>query len=129
MLNADQAALQCLPDIGPVVAEAFYQFSHDPMHLAMIDALIAAGVWWPKPLPADIVDNPFKGKTVVLTGTLQHLTREAAIVRLQTLGAKVTNSVTRKTDCLIAGAEAGSKLARAIELGITIMAETELLQQ
>lgn len=128
ILAADQAALQALPDIGPVVAEAFYQFSHDSASLATIDALLAAGISWPKHLLSTIVDNFFKDKTVVLTGTLQQLTREAAIARLHALGAKVTNSVTRKTNYLITGEQAGSKLARATELGVAIMTEAELLE-
>ena len=127
--EADQESLQQVPDVGPVVAEAFYFFMHQDANLAVIDALVKAGVSWPLVTDSVLAEHFFKGKTVVLTGTLEHTSREVVSAQLQALGAKVTGSVTRKTDFLIVGANAGSKLARATELGVNVLTEAEFLQQ
>ncbi len=127
ILAAEVETLQQVPDVGPVVAEALYLFCHTEANLKVIQALRAAGVSWPRVSVDAIGANPFKAKTVVLTGTLAQLSREEAIERLQRLGAKVTGSVTRKTTWVVVGANAGSKLARATELGIEILTEADFL--
>lgn len=127
LLAADPEQLQQVPDVGPIVAAAFYHFSHTETNLQQINALQAAGVTWPNEIATLIAENPFKDKTVVLTGTLRELPRLDAIAKLQQWGAKVVGSVTRKTDYLIVGDNAGSKLLRATELGIPVLSETEFL--
>ncbi len=127
ILAADADALRQVTDVGPVVAEALTLFCHDKANLNVIQALREAGVSWPSVSAEAVSDNPFKTKTVVLTGTLEHLSREDAIERLQRLGAKVTGSVTRKTTWVVVGANAGSKLARATELGVETLTEDQFL--
>ena len=93
-----------------------------------LDALLAAGIHWPAIEKKEASDQPFAGKTFVLTGTLTTLSRNDAKAALQALGAKVAGSVSAKTDVLVAGEAAGSKLAKAQELGITVWSEEELQQ-
>lgn len=95
----------------------------EPHNVEVVEDLIAQGVRWENVVKAEIVDNPLKDKNVVLTGTLTQLTRDEAKALLQSLGCKVSGSVSSKTDYLIAGEKAGSKLAKAQELGIQILSE------
>jgi len=121
LLAADEAALQQVPDVGPVVAAAIAGFFRQPHNREVIDALVAAGVQWPDAEPAARAANlPLAGKTFVLTGTLASMERERAKELLQSLGAKVSGSVSAKTAVVVAGEEAGSKLAKAQELGIEV---------
>ncbi len=124
---ADEVRLQQVPDIGPVVAHYVAEFFADARNRAVIAALQAAGVHWPalQAVPADTL--PLAGKTFVLTGTLASLDRNTAKDHLQALGAKVAGSVSAKTDAVIAGAEAGSKLAKAEALGVPVWDEQRLL--
>lgn len=116
-----------LPDVGGIVAESIAGYFADPFAQASIQKMLSLGVQAkapeaPKPVSTD---SYFSGKTVVLTGTLHLLTREEATERLEALGAKVTGSVSKKTDLLIAGEKAGSKLAKAQQLGIDILEDEE----
>lgn len=123
VMQAQIEDLVTLPDIGGIVAESIVSYFKDPVLLDGIERMLALGV---KPEPPQEIappatDSYFSGKVVVLTGTLHQLTREEATKRLEALGAKVTGSVSKKTDILIAGEKAGSKLAKARELGIEVM--------
>ncbi|MDF2647720.1 MAG: ligA [Paenibacillus sp.] len=121
-----------LPDVGGIVAESIYSFFRDPVMVSSIERMLAAGVNPIAEEPAVVLaspDNPFFGKTVVLTGTLSTMGRDECAKKLEALGAKITGSVSKKTDIVIAGESAGSKLAKAQELGIRIIEdEQELLQ-
>ncbi|MDO5531398.1 NAD-dependent DNA ligase LigA [Sutterella sp.] len=123
--HADIEALQAVPDVGEVVAESVAAFFREPHNLEVIESLIRAGVTWPavEPRPAATL---VAGKTFVLTGTLPTLTRDEAKDLLTAQGAKVSGSVSRRTDYVVAGAEAGSKLTKAEELGIRIIGEEDL---
>lgn len=120
--------LQQLPDVGGIVAESIAGFFADPLVRENIERMRAAGVKAEAEQPAEVrADSMFSGKTVVLTGTLSSMTRDEAKKRLEALGAKVTGSVSKKTDFVIAGENAGSKLTKARELGITVIEdESEL---
>jgi DNA ligase (NAD+) len=118
-----------VPDIGPVIAASVYSFFNDARHRAEFKRLRALGLHWPEAPPAPAVAKaalPLSGITVVLTGTLPTLSRDEAAERLTALGAKVTSAVSKKTSYVIAGAEPGSKLARAEQLGIEVLDEQGL---
>ncbi|MDO4709109.1 MAG: NAD-dependent DNA ligase LigA [Pseudomonadota bacterium] len=127
LMAADEAALQQVPDIGPVVAAHILHFFAEPHNREVISALRAHGVHWPEGAPQRASDGPLSGKTVVLTGTLERMSRDEASAKLEALGAKVSGSVSKKTALLIAGAAAGSKLAKAQDLGLEIWDEAQLL--
>lgn len=127
LLDADEATLQQVPDVGPVVAARIAHFFAEPHNREAIAALHAADVHWPEGAPASADAGPLTGKTVVLTGGLASLTRDAAKDRLEALGATVGSSVSKKTALVIAGTDAGSKLAKAEALGIEIWDEARLL--
>ncbi|TVQ48439.1 MAG: NAD-dependent DNA ligase LigA [Gammaproteobacteria bacterium] len=127
--GADEGALQAVPDVGPVVAAHVCAFFAEQHNLQVIDELLACGVHWPEvSKPASTEDSPLYGKTVVLTGTLSTLSREDATAALTALGAKVTSTVSTKTDFLIAGEKAGSKLAKAEALGVPVLDEQQFLE-
>lgn len=127
--NADLEALQQVPDVGEVVANRILAFWHEPHNVAVVNDLIAQGVHWETVETKEVTENRFKGKTVVLTGTLTQMGRNEAKALLQDMGAKVSGSVSAKTDFVIAGDAAGSKLTKAQELGVTVLTEEELLAQ
>ena len=127
--NADLEALQQVPDVGEVVANRILAFWHEPHNVAVVNDLIAQGVHWETVETKEVAENRFKGKTVVLTGTLTQMGRNEAKALLQDMGAKVSGSVSAKTDFVIAGDAAGSKLTKAQELGITVLTEEEFLAQ
>lgn len=120
--------LLVVPDVGEVVAKHVYYFLRQPHNIEVLEALLAAGIHWPAIEKRAVSDQPFAGKTFVLTGTLTSLSRSDAKAALQALGAKVAGSVSAKTDVVVAGEAAGSKLAKAQELGITVWSEDELQQ-
>ncbi|WP_312132486.1 helix-hairpin-helix domain-containing protein, partial [Leclercia sp.] len=122
--------LQKVPDVGIVVATHVFNFFSEESNRDVIGQLLNEGIRWPAPVAinADEIDSPFAGKTVVLTGSLSQLSRDDAKARLTALGAKVAGSVSKKTDLVIAGEAAGSKLAKAQELGITVIDEAEMLR-
>lgn len=124
---ASEATLIEVDDVGPVVADYIRQFFDRAENLETVNRLLAAGVSWPAVERAD-ADAMLSGQTWVVTGKLESLTREAAAAQLQRLGAKVASSVSAKTDTLVAGPGAGSKLKKAEQLGITIIDEAELLR-
>jgi DNA ligase (NAD+) len=132
-LAALQAAspeqLMQVPDVGPVIAEAVHDFLADARHRREFARLQARGVQWPDCRPAaagGTAARPLAGLTIVLTGTLAGMTREQASERLLALGARLTSSVSKQTSYVIAGAEAGSKLARAEQLGVSVLDERGL---
>jgi DNA ligase (NAD+) len=107
--------LQKVPDVGIVVATHVFNFFAEESNREVIGKLLEEGIKWPAPVVvnAEEIDSPFAGKTVVLTGSLSQLSRDDAKARLVALGAKVAGSVSKKTDLVIAGEAAGSKLAKA----------------
>ncbi|MDK2124337.1 NAD-dependent DNA ligase LigA [Parachitinimonas caeni] len=122
------AALQAVPDVGPIVAGSIRDFFSEPHNVEVVAQLRAAGVNWTESEPgAAVLSGPLLGKTLVLTGTLPTLGRDAAKAMIEAAGGKVSGSVSKKTDFVVAGAEAGSKLAKAEELGIAILDEQGLL--
>ncbi|CQH60256.1 NAD-dependent DNA ligase LigA [Yersinia enterocolitica] len=126
---ADIEALKSVPDVGEVVARHVVNFLGEEHNQKVIEALEKV-ITWPEPqqIIAEEIDSPFAGKTVVLTGSLTILSRDEAKDRLAALGAKVSGSVSKKTDLVIAGEAAGSKLAKAQELGITVIDEAEMIR-
>ena len=126
---ADLEQLQQVPDVGEVVANRIFVFWREAHNVAVVDDLIAQGVHWEIVEVKEASENLFKDKTVVLTGTLTQMGRNEAKSLLQQLGAKVSGSVSSKTDFVIAGDAAGSKLAKAQELNITVLTEEEFLEQ
>ncbi|ELQ6215552.1 NAD-dependent DNA ligase LigA [Cronobacter dublinensis] len=131
LINASIDDLQNVPDVGIVVATHVFNFFEEESNRAVIrDLTENVGIHWPAPqvVKAEKIDSPFAGKTVVLTGTLSQMSRDDAKARLAALGAKVSGSVSKKTDLLIAGEAAGSKLAKAQELGIEVIDEAEMLR-
>lgn len=127
--NADLEALQQVPDVGEVVANRILAFWQEPHNVAVVNDLIQQGVHWDDVEVKEVGENLFKGKTVVLTGTLTQMGRNEAKALLQDMGAKVSGSVSAKTDFVIAGDAAGSKLTKAQELGVTVLTEEEFLAQ
>jgi DNA ligase (NAD+) len=132
VLNASVEALVDLPDIGGIVAESIVSFFADPLMQTSIRRMLAAGVTpsveEKRQSSEQVTDSVFNGKTVVLTGTLPTLTREDAAEMLEAAGAKVTGRVSKKTDYVIAGESAGSKLTKAQDLGVKVIDEEELLK-
>lgn len=120
--------LKEVQDVGDVVANRIVSFWQESHNVEVVEDLIAQGVHWENVVKEEIVDNPLKDKNVVLTGTLTQMTRDEAKALLQRLGCKVSGSVSSKTDYLIAGEKAGSKLAKAQELGIAILTEADLVK-
>jgi DNA ligase (NAD+) len=130
LMDADEAALTAVPGIGPVMAGRIRAFFRQPRNRAVIARLRAAGVHWPEtePMPAaKAAAGHVAGLTFVLTGTLPNLSREAARELIEAGGGKVSGSVSKRTDYVVAGADPGSKLDRAAELGIPVLDEAGLL--
>ena len=126
---ADLEQLQQVPDVGEVVANRIFVFWREAHNVAVVEDLIAQGVHWETVEVKEASENLFKDKTVVLTGTLTQMGRNEAKALLQQLGAKVSGSVSSKTDFVIAGDASGSKLAKAQELNIPVLTEEEFLEQ
>lgn len=125
LTQATEAQLLEVSDIGPVVARSIVAFFSDSLNIELIEQLRAAGIHWPEGV-SESKPKPLLGKTFVLTGTLPTLTRDAAAEMIEAAGGKVAGSVSRKTSCVVAGEEAGSKLVKAQELGITVLDEAAL---
>jgi DNA ligase (NAD+) len=124
--QADEAALLAVPDIGEIVAKHILAFFNEDHNKIIIEQLRKVGVNWQEAEPvsqADMAELPLAGKVFVITGTLSEMGRDDAKNYLQALGGKVTGSVSAKTDCLVAGEKAGSKLTKAEGLGIDILDE------
>ena len=126
LMEADMDALQAVPDVGPVVAQSIHDFFAEPHNREVIEQLRAAGVTWPEHEPARISEGPLAGKTLVVTGTLPSLTRDEARALIESAGGKVAGSVSKKTDYVVAGEAAGSKLDKAQQLGVIILDEAGL---
>ncbi len=127
LMSADQETLQTISDIGPIVAVHIASFFQQPHHRELIEQLQTLGVHWPAYTVTPPEQLPLTGKTFVLTGTFSQMTRDEAKQRLQSLGAKVAGSVSAKTNYVVAGTDAGSKLEKAKTLGIPILSETDWL--
>ena len=128
LMDADITVLQQVPDVGPVVAASVAHFFAEAHNREVVEQLRAAGVRWEEGAPAAMVSSPIAGKTFVLTGTLPTLTRDAAKDMIEALGGKVAGSVSKKTDFVVAGAQAGSKLEKAQQLGVSILDEGQFLE-
>jgi len=120
--------LQQVPDVGPVVAEHIYHFFRNPKNQRVIDDLLAQGIHWPDIPEDENKPKPLAGKNIVLTGSLASMSRSEAKTALQELGARVSGSVSKNTDLVIAGDKAGSKLAKAEQLGVPVKDENWLLR-
>lgn len=130
LMAADTEELMTLPDVGGIVAESIAGFFRDPLMRESIARMRAAGVKAEAAKPAAAAadaSHPLYGKTVVLTGTLSRMGRDEAAKRLEALGAKVSGSVSKKTDLVIAGESAGSKLTKARDLGVQVLEDEEEL--
>ncbi|WP_140919897.1 NAD-dependent DNA ligase LigA [Limnobaculum xujianqingii] len=129
---ADMDTLKTVQDVGEVVAKHTFNFLREEHNQKIINELTGPeiAIHWPAPvvIVAEEIDSPFAGKTVVLTGSLSQMSRDDAKARLIALGAKVSGSVSKKTDMVIAGEAAGSKLAKAQELDIPVIDEAEMIR-
>lgn len=122
VMEADAEALEQVDDVGPIVASRIRDFFSEPHNREVIERLVAAGIQWPEAEPRQVAaDGPLTGKTFVLTGTLEGMTRDDAKEKIQALGGKVTGSVSKRTDYVIYGEKAGSKLTKAQNLGVTTL--------
>jgi DNA ligase (NAD+) len=124
---ASEETLEEVPDVGPIVAAHIAAFFRQKHNRDLIEKCRHAGVHWPKVERPPITKQPLAGKTFVLTGTLSSLTREEAKAQLEQLGATVAGSVSKNTDYVVAGEKAGSKLAKAEELGVEILDEEQFI--
>jgi DNA ligase (NAD+) len=128
IMAASLEDLMDVTDVGPVVAQSVRAFFDEPHNREVVEQLCACGFTWEEGEPvASADDKPLSGKTFVITGTLPTLSRDEAKDRLEAAGAKVSGSVSKKTTYLVAGAEAGSKLEKATELGVAVLDEAALL--
>ena len=125
--RAGEEEIQRVPDVGPVVAKQVAAYFRDTDNAAAVDRLLAAGITWPR-VASSSRGGAQRDKTFVLTGTLSSLTRDEATDAIQRMGGKVSGSVSKKTDYVVAGAEAGSKLKKAEQLGITVLDEAAFLK-
>ncbi len=126
LMRASEDQLQQVPDVGPVVAASIARFFAERHNIEVIEQLRAAGVHWTEGESSAAAVMPLAGKTFVLTGTLPTLSRETAKEMIEAQGGKVTGSVSSKTDYVVAGEDAGSKLIKAQELGVTLLNENQL---
>lgn len=125
-MAADETTLMQIRDVGPVVAQAIVQFFAETHNRDVIQNLCAAGVHWTETQVRIEHGGRLSGKSFVLTGTLPTLSRDEAREKIEALGGKVAGSVSSKTDYVIAGTEAGSKLEKAHALGVTVLDEEGL---
>jgi DNA ligase (NAD+) len=129
MMDADAPALQQVPDVGPVVAESIAAFFAEPHNREVVRQLLAAGISFAESAPVRVdTKSPVYGRTFVLTGTLPSLARGEVEQRIRDKGGKVSGSVSKKTDYVVAGADPGSKYDKAVALGVAILDERQLLQ-
>jgi len=127
IMDASVEQLLEVRDVGPIVADSIHTFFAQPHNREVVEQLRACGVHWEEGAPAEKPAQILAGMTVVLTGTLPTLTRDAAKDMLEAAGAKVAGSVSKKTSYVVAGADAGSKLAKAEELGVKVLDEAGML--
>jgi DNA ligase (NAD+) len=129
IMQASVEQLLQVPDVGPVVAQSIVDFFAEAHNREVVQQLRELGVHWQEHEGVSDQILPLSGKTFVLTGTLASMSRDEAKSRLEALGAKVAGSVSKKTDCVVAGAEAGSKLDKALELNVPVWNEQQLLDE
>ena len=129
IMQASAEQLLTVHDVGPVVAQSIVAFFSEAHNREVVQQLRSLGVQWEEHAGVSTETLPLSGKTFVLTGTLSSLSRDEAKSRLEALGAKVAGSVSKKTDCVVAGTEAGSKLDKARELNVPVWDEQQLLEQ
>jgi DNA ligase (NAD+) len=127
IMQADVDDLLAVKDVGPVVAQSLHTFFQQPHNREVVEQLRACGVHWPEGAGDRSAPQTLAGKTLVLTGTLPGLSRDQAKALIEAAGGKVAGSVSRKTDWVVAGTEAGSKLDKAQELGVAVLDESGLL--
>jgi DNA ligase (NAD+) len=128
VLGASEAQLLEVNDVGPIVAQSIHTFFAQPHNREVVEQLRACGITWTEDDgTADATPKPLLGQTFVLTGTLPTLSRDAAKDMIEAAGGKVSGSVSKKTHFVVAGDEAGSKLDKARELGVTVLDEAGLL--
>ncbi|HOJ28526.1 MAG TPA: NAD-dependent DNA ligase LigA [Spirochaetota bacterium] len=120
--------LMRIPEVGPGVAQSVYDYFHDEESLKIIKTMLSNGVVVKDEVVEEASENPFKGKTVVFTGTLKSMSRQEAESLIESLGGKASSSVSKKTDFVVAGTEAGSKLEKAQTLNVRILSEEEFLK-
>ncbi len=128
LMQANIDALMQVNDVGPIVAESILRFFAELHNVEVVQQLRASGVTWPEGDSATAASGELVGKTFVLTGTLPTLSRDAAKELIEARGGKVSGSVSKKTDYVVAGEEAGSKLDKALELGVKILNQDEFMQ-
>lgn len=128
IMNASEAELLEVDDVGPVVAQSIRTFFDQAHNCEVVEQLRACGVTWEEGEPAERAPQLLSGKTFVITGTLPTLGRDEAKDLLEAAGAKVAGSVSKKTDYVVAGTEAGSKLTKALELGVKVLDENQLME-
>jgi len=126
IMSADEEALQQAEEVGPKVSESIRQFFHERRNRELVERLRKAGLTFEHTIRKK-AGGPLTGKVLVLTGTLPNLAREDAKARIESAGGKVTGSVSKKTDYVVAGADPGSKLDKANELGVAVIDEEKLL--
>jgi DNA ligase (NAD+) len=127
-LRASSATeIEQVPDVGPVTAAHVHAFLHEPRNARVIDALVRSGVQWPDMPKVEAGNRELEGKTFVLTGKLASLSRDEAGDLIRARGGTVTGSVSKKTDFVVVGEDAGSKLKKANQLGLKLLDETEFL--
>ena len=126
VMNATEAQLLDVADVGPIVATSIRTFFDQPHNREVVEQLRACGLTWTEGPPAAVTPKPLSGKTFVITGTLPTLSRDDAKDLLEAAGAKVAGSVSKKTDYLLAGEEAGSKLTKALALGVAVIDEEQM---
>ena len=127
LMNADTESLTRIEDVGPVAAHSVIAFFANEDNRQVVESLLAAGIRFPTSVVA-VTDTRLEGKTYVLTGTMTEYTRDEAKQKLQSLGAKVTGSVSKKTTAVFAGDAPGSKVTKAEELGVAVLSEEELVK-
>lgn len=126
LMQAKTNDLEAIPDIGPTVAGQVVSFFHEKRNQTLIQNLLTAGIYWPK--PEVVTSKELGGKTFVLTGTLSSMSRDEAKAKLHALGAKVTDSVSKNTTYVVIGESPGLKLDKAKKLGVTVIDEQQLLK-
>ena len=126
IMDASEARLLEVADVGPIVAQSIRTFFDQPHNREVVEQLRACGVTWPEGEPAVLAPRPLLGKTFVITGTLPSLSRDEAKDMIELAGGKVAGSVSKKTDFVVAGSDAGSKLVKAEALGLAVIDEAAL---
>jgi DNA ligase (NAD+) len=126
IMDASEAQLLEVSDVGPIVARSLHTFFEQAHNREVVDQLRVCGVTWAEGPPAPVTVKLLSGKTFVITGTLPNLSRDEAKDLIEVAGGKVAGSVSKKTSYVVAGTEAGSKLEKALELGVTVLDEAAL---